>query len=267
MNQSMWGIFFVVIGILGIFFINLFEDITTTNDQNYYLLKETTQAAMFDSIDLATFRNEGKLKIIKEKFVENFTRRFAESTNIQKEYNIVFREIIEEPPKVTVEVGSSSAVTFTEEDFDIDIVNVLDAILETAWDGSITNPEIENCHVEFVPGYLKEVTTTKTVTRTIGYEDCNCRRITPKPPYELRYCIKCKSYNNGSIDTVCCDCGSSSRPKCGSGTRPDPLGASSYPVACKSSYTKCDKCPITEIISVPETTTEYVPPEYKVVCD
>jgi hypothetical protein len=80
----MWGIFFVVIGFLGLFFINLFEDITSTNDQNYYLLKETTQAAMFDSIDLAQFRNEGKLRIVKEKFVENFTRRFSQSTIFKK---------------------------------------------------------------------------------------------------------------------------------------------------------------------------------------
>ncbi|MFA7688927.1 MAG: DUF5411 family protein [Bacilli bacterium] len=163
MNQSMWGIFFVIIGVLGIFFINLFEDITSTNDQNYYLLKETTQAAMFDSIDLAQFREYGTLRIVKEKFVENFTRRFAESTNIQKNYNIKFREIIEEPPKVTIEIGSASRVTFTEDDFDINIKNVLDAILETNWVGDETNqPTLKGCHIKYIAAYTykcKKITT------------------------------------------------------------------------------------------------------------
>jgi hypothetical protein len=154
MNQSMWGLFFIVIGILGIFFINLFEDITSTNDQNYYLLKETTEAAMFDSIDLAQFREYGTLRIVKEKFVENFTRRFAESTNIQKSYKLEFLEIIEEPPKVTVRVGSSSAVTFTEESFDVNIVNVLDAILETDWVGEEMNqPTLKGCGIKYTPAY------------------------------------------------------------------------------------------------------------------
>jgi hypothetical protein len=263
----MWGIFFVVIGFLGLFFINLFEDITSTNDQNYYLLKETTQAAMFDSIDLALFRNEGKLRIVKEKFVENFTRRFSQSTNIQKNYNIKFREIIEEPPKVTIEVGSSSRVTFTEEDFDINIKNVLDAILETTWDGSLTNPNVDmNCSIEFIPGYLKEIVTYKTITRVVGQEKYNCREVCPSPPYEIRYKQKCKT-GEGKVYYSYCPCSSSignlSKPGCTTGW---PDGQPKIE-PCKSCSTKCDTRDIVETEIVPITTKEYVPPEYKLNCN
>lgn len=264
MNESMWGIFFIVIGVLGIFFINLFEDITSTNDQNYYLLKETTEAAMFDSIDLATFRNEGKLRIVKEKFVENFTRRYTESTNIQKSYNIEFLDIMEEPPKVTIRVSASSTVTFTEENLDINYSNALDAILETEWDGSKTNPGIANCSVEFTPGYLKEGTTNTTRQVLTGYEECNCRTISPTSPYEVRHCIMCKNPSTGKTREICCDCGTISTPMCG-GDSPNPEGLS-YPVACKSSYRKCDQCPTYSTIVIPVTYSEYIPPEYKIVC-
>lgn len=131
MKESFWGYFIIIIGIVGIAVVMLFQDVTTTNDQNYYLIKEITEAAMLDAVDQTYFvQTNGNVAINKEKFVENFIRRYAESAGFNKTYNIKIYDIVEEPPKVSLSVGSKSNVfSFTGEQFDI--VNKIDAILET----------------------------------------------------------------------------------------------------------------------------------------
>ena len=121
----------VGLGLLGIAIIFLFQDITVSNEDDYYLLKEITEAAMVDSIDLAYYRATGEIKIIEEKFVEVFTRRFAESSTLSaKGYTIEFYDIIQEPPKVTVRIiNNTHGYTLNTEDFDI--INELSAIIET----------------------------------------------------------------------------------------------------------------------------------------
>jgi hypothetical protein len=97
----------MILGIIGVSIILLFQQLTTTNENDYYLLKEITEAAMVDSIDISYYRETGKLKIVREKFVENFTRRFAESTLIiGTKYTIKFFDIMEEPPKVSVRIDT-----------------------------------------------------------------------------------------------------------------------------------------------------------------
>ena len=130
MQTGFWGYFIIVVGIVGVTVIMLFQDVTDTNEQNYYLLKETTEAAMIDSVDIAYYQLNGKVSINKEKFVENFIRRLAESSSLNKEYDIKVYDIVEMPPKVSISLGAKSNVfSFTGEQFNI--VNKLDAILET----------------------------------------------------------------------------------------------------------------------------------------
>lgn len=122
------GIF--ALGLVGLLIIFLFQDITVSNEENYYNLKEITEAAMIDAIDLSK-QQEGSLAIKKEKFVESFIRRFAESTNFStKGYTIEFYDIMEEPPKVTVRI-KNSVNSYTIDTDDFDIINELSAILET----------------------------------------------------------------------------------------------------------------------------------------
>ena len=52
----MWAVFIFILGLFGIFLINTFGVITTTNQQDYTLLKNTVEAAMQDSIDWASYR-------------------------------------------------------------------------------------------------------------------------------------------------------------------------------------------------------------------
>ena len=61
-----------MLGVVSIAFIYFFQTYTNTDEQNYILLKEITEAAMYDAVDLASYRSTGTVRIDREKFVENF---------------------------------------------------------------------------------------------------------------------------------------------------------------------------------------------------
>lgn len=179
--MAFYGLAILFFGILGIFLISLFGDITVTNQQDYTFLKNSVEAAMYDSIDEVSYkkgfclctnisqtnglykfnkdsdyaiqtlynRDEcnstgyrycekliGEYKINEEVFVESFLRRFAENTNANKNYKVIVKDVIEYPPKVSVEIRTydnynlfdTEEATFTESDFEI--ANNIDAILE-----------------------------------------------------------------------------------------------------------------------------------------
>ncbi len=131
MKESLWGYWLIVLGIFVIIIMMLVQDFTTTNTQDYYLLKEVTEASMIDAVDYAYYREHGEVKINKEKFVENFLRRFSETMNINKTYHIDFYGIYESPPKVSVKISTTSnTFTVAGDQTSFDIVNKLDAILE-----------------------------------------------------------------------------------------------------------------------------------------
>lgn len=132
MKWSTTALGLIIFGLVGISIIMLFQQITTTNENDYYLLKEITEAAMIDSIDISYYRETGNLKIVREKFVENFTRRFAESTLIiGTKYTIKFFDIIEEPPKVSVRIdtGIENYRIYNTED-SYNVLNELTGIFE-----------------------------------------------------------------------------------------------------------------------------------------
>lgn len=134
MKESFWGILIVGVGILMIFFIYLFQAITNTEEHNYALLKETTEAAMYDSFDLSVYHATGEIRIDAEKFVENFYRRFAENANLARTYQIDILDINEKPPKVSIRVSSIAAKTaLAGEVIQFDLTNTIDAILETPY--------------------------------------------------------------------------------------------------------------------------------------
>ena len=160
MNSSAWGYLLIMLGIVGIFLINMFGEITVTNEESYYLLKEVTEAAMTDAVDYQAYRVgvgyddvtsstdsdsmhcevgvPGTIRIIKEKFVESFVRRFSESAKQNVDYEISFDDIDECPPKVTVTVTAIQSNNWIdkfikkEDNYSSDnsIVNRLSAILE-----------------------------------------------------------------------------------------------------------------------------------------
>lgn len=125
----------VIAGLIGLAIIMLFQNITTNNEQDYYLLKEVAEAAMTESVDVAYYRTTGEIKISEQKFVENFIRRYAEVASFNANgYKIEFYDIMEVPPKASIRVTSKSdtyKITTNAQNFDI--VNELNAILETVY--------------------------------------------------------------------------------------------------------------------------------------
>ena len=132
MKWSMASVGVIVLGIIGVMVIALFQQLTTSNESDYYLLKEITEASMIESIDLKYYRETGDLRIVKEKFVENFTSRYSESTLfIGTKYTISFFDIMEVPPKVTIMINTGiENYRIYNDTSDYDVTNNLTGILE-----------------------------------------------------------------------------------------------------------------------------------------
>lgn len=133
MKDSVWGIFIVAVGIITIVIIFFFQELTTTDEQIYTLLRETTEAAMYDAIDYGELTESNTVRINREKFVENFVRRFAQSATLQNTYQIDIYDISETPPKVSLKVSTKKSTSATNEIVTFDLVNKLDAIMETPY--------------------------------------------------------------------------------------------------------------------------------------
>ena len=133
LKESMWGYAIIVLGILAVGIIWFFANTTRTDQHNFNLLKETTEAALIDSLDLAAYRLDGTIRIEEEKFVENLIRRFAENADLSNTYVIEIFDVNTEPPKVRLRVSSKKDTTATGEIVEFDMVNNLDAILETKY--------------------------------------------------------------------------------------------------------------------------------------
>lgn len=143
MRESYWGYWIILLGVFVIVIMMLVSNLTTSNTQDYYLIKEVTEASMVDAVDLGYYRQSGELRIIRERFVESFLRRFSENAALNT-YKVSFYGIYEAPPKVSVRVTSQTAsYTVAADPTSFDIINDIDAILEL--DGIVTsNGSIDN---------------------------------------------------------------------------------------------------------------------------
>ena len=138
MNKSLWGVLVIMLGVASVFFIVLFQTFTNTDEHNSQLLKEVTEAAMWDALDYGSYKTSRIVRIDREKFVENFVRRFAESAHTGRKYHIEIIDVNEAPPKVSIRVssgvsGSPAAMLGDDQTFTFDIDNSIDAIMETPY--------------------------------------------------------------------------------------------------------------------------------------
>ncbi len=132
MNRGILGAGIILIGALFFGVVNLTQNYSRGSELDYYLLKDTTEAAMIDAVDLGFYRLTGQIRMDRERFAESFTRRFAESVNLDREYEIKIYDVNETPPKASVEVISSTSVAF---DGEVAGINTkIDAILETKYE-------------------------------------------------------------------------------------------------------------------------------------
>lgn len=131
MKESFWGYWLIILGVFVVVIMLVVQNITSNSTQDYYSVKEIAEAAMVDAVDLAYYRNYGELKINKEKFMESFLRRFSDIAEMNT-YEIKFTGIYETPPKVSVEVTSSTnQYVVASSSAEFDMTNRIDSILES----------------------------------------------------------------------------------------------------------------------------------------
>ena len=132
MKESFWAVLVVTLGVIAITFVFIFQSSTNLSEHNYNLLREVAEAAMYDSFDIASYKQDLTIRIDREKFVESFIRRFAQSASLSSQYRVEIVDINEEPPKISIRVSSIQNANLIEQ-MEFDIVNTLDAILETPY--------------------------------------------------------------------------------------------------------------------------------------
>ena len=131
MSRGMMIIGIIILALFTFGVVNIVQNYQTGNELDYYLLRETTEAAMTDAVDIGYYRLYGNLRIDKEMFAESFIRRFAQNVANNRSYSIKFYDINETPPKVSIKVDSSTSATFNSET--LGISNQIDAILESTY--------------------------------------------------------------------------------------------------------------------------------------
>ena len=131
MNKAMLTVGIIILSLATLLMINIISNYSSGSELDYYLVKETSEAAMIDAIDVKYYRENGLLRIDKEKFVESFVRRFADSVDTTRNYQLSFYDLNEVPPKVSVKVDSSTVLSFKGSD--LEMSTKLDAILENTY--------------------------------------------------------------------------------------------------------------------------------------
>lgn len=129
MNKPMLLIGIIIMALLGFFAINMVTSQQTGAELDYYLLKDTTEASMNDAIDYDFYSSHGVIRMDKEKFLESFVRRFAESVDGTREYDIDVYDLNETPPKVSIKISSKSNSASKKDA--TDITTNVDMIIES----------------------------------------------------------------------------------------------------------------------------------------
>lgn len=112
MNKGILTIGIILLSVIALLLLNVLNNYMTGGELDYYLVKETADAALEDSLDEEYERFCGLPRMDKEKFVENFVLRFVNSVDSSREYELSFYDLNEVPPKVSVQVNSLTALSF-----------------------------------------------------------------------------------------------------------------------------------------------------------
>lgn len=137
MNKGMLTVGIIILALMGLLLINVISNYSTGSELDYYLVKETAEAAMEDAIDVKYYRDNYALRIDKDKFVESFLRRFADSVDNTRYYRIGFYDLNEVPPKVSIKVDSSTVLSFDSQSL----------IMSTQYDGIVESTREEDFYM------------------------------------------------------------------------------------------------------------------------
>ena len=136
MNKGMLTVGIILLSLIALLMLGVMSNFSTGSEVDYYLLKETTDAALEDAIDHIYLRTCGLYRIDKDKFVENFLYRFANSVEANRDYRIRFYDINEVPPKVSVKVDSLTVLSVKGNDGNRQAATIsqrYDAIIEAKY--------------------------------------------------------------------------------------------------------------------------------------
>ena len=133
MNKAILSVGIILLSAMAFVLINLITSANTGSELDYYLVKETTEAAMLDARDFNYYSVNGVIRMDSDKFVESFLRRFAESVDNTREYDVRFYDLNEVPPKVSVKVDSLTVLSFKNEQQQTngEITTTISQIVET----------------------------------------------------------------------------------------------------------------------------------------
>ena len=77
MKNAFWAYWLILLGIVIVVIMMLVQNLTTTSTQDYYVIKEITEASMIDAVDYSYYRKYGDVKDFIEKNKENARRRIT----------------------------------------------------------------------------------------------------------------------------------------------------------------------------------------------
>ena len=135
MNKAMLTIGIIFMAVVGFYSVSVIVGQQTGAELDYYLLKETTEAAMNDAVDMSFYRQFGTVRMDKEKFMESFVKRFSVGVDGTRGYDINVYDINETPPKVSIKITSGKRTNVVKKisdtgKVDVDITTSVDMILE-----------------------------------------------------------------------------------------------------------------------------------------
>jgi len=147
MNKGMLAIGIILLSLIALLLINVLTNFSTGSELDYYLVRETVDASIEDSMDTTAYRNCKIIRMDREMFVESFLYRFINSVDNTREYDVYFYDINEVPPKVSVKVNSSTVLAFNVKDKGgekADITTSYDAIVESKYRDDHMYEELHN---------------------------------------------------------------------------------------------------------------------------
>lgn len=130
MNKGMLTIGIIIMAVTSFVMINVISSWTRGDELDYYLVKETAEAAMEDAVDITFYRDTGQIRMDTEKFVESFLIRFAKGVDNTRVYNVGFYDLNEVPPKVSVKVESTNSLGYGGDN--VQISTSYDGIIESS---------------------------------------------------------------------------------------------------------------------------------------
>ena len=112
MSKAMQLLGIILLGMFTLVIIYLMSDVRSTSELDYYLLQEITEASMYDAVDYGYYHEKGQIKVDRNMFLESFNRRFAQSVDNTRDYNIKIVDFNETPPKVSIQVDTYTVASF-----------------------------------------------------------------------------------------------------------------------------------------------------------